>query len=190
MLATGARNPKQTEAWKMSLTARPRRPLRERFLEKVQKTENCWIWTGGKTSNGGYGMIRNEDGRGGRHLRAHRVAYELFVAPIPEGMCVLHRCDNPGCVNPDHLFLGTDADNAADSVAKGRQAQGERNGSAKLTQRQVQEIREQYRRGSAEFGCYGLGRQYGVDHSAIFAIVKGRNWKPKQIQFPPGAVAQ
>lgn len=151
-----------------------KRPLRERFLEKVQKTENCWNWIG--FTNRGYGGI-NEGGSSGRSLYAHRAAYELFVGPIPEGLCVLHHCDNKLCVNPNHLFLGTKTENSSDMVAKGRQARGERQGLAKLTWSQVREIREQYQSGSREFGTRALGRRYGVHQSEIWDIIHNHIWR-------------
>ena len=87
--------------------------LEERFWAKVKKTRRCWIWTG--TTPNKYGMIRCPPMR-----PAHRVSWEIHYGPIPKDMCVLHRCDNPPCVRPDHLFIGTKKDNALDSVAKGR----------------------------------------------------------------------
>ena len=153
--------------------------LQARFLGKVRKTETCWEWIGAKMGKGlayGYGKI-GEGGHRGKSLYAHRLAYELFVGPIPEGMRVLHHCDNPGCVNPQHLFLGTQADNLEDMTMKGRRARGEHQGAAKLTQEQVQEIRERYQAHSSEFGSTALGRRYGVSHSIILGIVKGQRWR-------------
>jgi hypothetical protein len=150
--------------------------LRERFLERTQKTDGCWAWTGAKTT-AGYGEIVG----GGRVLYAHRVAYELFVGPIPEGMCVCHHCDNPACVNPAHLFAGTYGDNLVDAIAKGRHTNpilsGENAVLAKLTWPQVHQIRSQYRHGSRDFGSVALGRRYGVDHVSILSIVHGHTWK-------------
>lgn len=151
------------------------RPLRERFLERICKTKNCWIWIGAKRDRNGYGRIAGNNG--GKRLRANRAAYELFIGPIPKGMSVLHKCDNPSCVNPKHLFLGTDADNHANCVMKGRQAWGERNGQSKLTLRQVKEIRKMYKYNSRGFGIYTLGKKYGVSSTVIFQIVNGKIWK-------------
>lgn len=153
---------------------RKRSSLRDRFLAKVQKTDGCWNWTG--YTRKGYGMIR-EGGRYCRRLQAHRLAYEFFVSPIPNGMCVCHHCDNPTCVNPQHLFVGSHVDNRADTVAKNRQARGERNGQAKLTSRQVHAIREQHQAWSHQFGAKALARRYGVHRSTIFDILSGEHWR-------------
>jgi len=94
-------------------------PLTNRFWDKVQISDrnSCWIWTG--TTPAGYGQIRGEPPKY-KKLRAHRVSYELHFGPIPKNKLVCHTCDNPKCVNPDHLFLGTSLDNNRDMVKKGR----------------------------------------------------------------------
>lgn len=107
------------------------RTVLERFEVKVRKTETCWIWTAGCL--GGYGRFRFN----GCTQNAHRVSWELFCGPIPSGMHVLHDCDNPPCVNPAHLFLGTNIDNIADRHRKGRDAKGTKNGQHTMPERTV-----------------------------------------------------
>ncbi len=97
--------------------------LAERFADKWAPEPNtgCWLWTG--ATNGRYGQI-HAGGRPGTHQRAHRISWELHHGPIPAGMFVLHKCDTPACVNPDHLFLGTQQDNLSDASNKGRMKGG------------------------------------------------------------------
>lgn len=149
--------------------------LEHRYWAKVQKGPGCWIWTG-RTAKGGYGYIS----RDGRDVVASRVGYELAYGPIPDGMFVLHNCpggDNPTCQRPEHLWLGTIADNARDMVAKGRQNNrvGEAAHLARLTEAQVREIRARYVPGVVGLGR--LGKEFGVTLQAIAAIVHRRSWK-------------
>lgn len=111
--------------------------LTQRFNSKVSVTPACWLWTGAR-SGLRYGGLKHE----GKVLRTHRVSYELHKGPIPDGMSVMHRCDNPLCVNPDHLQIGTHLDNMQDMFSKGRRlpASGERNGRAKLSDQQAAEV--------------------------------------------------
>lgn len=103
----------------------PVRPLGDRFWPKVQKSDGCWLWVAGGDSATGYGRIRL--GRAGtKHELAHRVAWQLTFGPIPDGLWVLHHCDTPRCVRPDHLFLGDCSDNMKDAATKGRMVKGER----------------------------------------------------------------
>ena len=144
--------------------------VQERFEAKVIRTDGCWEWTAGKFSTG-YGAFKLS----GRLQKAHRIAYELYVGKIPDGLCVCHRCDNPGCVRPDHLFLGTHADNARDKIDKGRgnQPLGERNGQAKLTEAQVVAIRSRYAAGERQ--C-DLAKECVVGHASIWRIVRRVTW--------------
>ncbi len=149
--------------------------LEARFWPKVHKTDGCWLWTGATLQ--GYGKI-GAGGHKGRPLSAHRVSYEIHYGPIPEGMHVCHRCDNPSCVRPDHLFIGTPADNIADMFSKGRNPprdnKGVRNGSAKLTAEKVVEIR---RDRAAGVLLKDLARKHGVSLTTISGAARGRNWQ-------------
>lgn len=142
-----------------------------RFIEKIDFPVGCWNWEGAINSRG-YGSLSID----GEFEQAHRASYRLFVGAIPSGMCVLHACDNPKCVNPRHLFLGTNQDNVNDKIAKGRLrvALGERQWKAKLTEENVLEIRERTKIG--EKASY-LAKVFGVHHSTINAIVAGVTWK-------------
>jgi len=118
----------------------------------------------------------NPDGYGalvasGRAYKVHRYAYELLMGSIPAGLLVCHRCDNPRCVNPDHLFLGTDSDNAADKVAKGRAPRGEQIPHAKLTEAAVIQIRSSGQPASV------LAERFGVTENHVRIVRHGRSWK-------------
>src|ERR1039457_5628606 len=114
-----------------------RKGLIERFWEKVQKSESCWLWTA-STFWDGYGQI----GLDGKKMRAHRLSYEINIGEIPEGLLVCHSCDNPRCVRPEHLFLGSQADNAQDMILKERSCRGTKNSQAKLSKEDVVKIRD------------------------------------------------
>ena len=151
-------------------------PLIDRFWSRVDKSGDCWVWTAA-TTNGGYGVIR-DTGRNGKIIRAHRLSWELHNGPIPAGIEVCHRCDNPPCVNPAHLFLGTHQDNVTDTVNKGRASGGGPRGAlhhqAKLTEAQVLDIRAVYAAGAAS--QRQLARKYNVDRGTIQHIVKRMVW--------------
>jgi hypothetical protein len=155
-----------------SRATKPVRTLAERFWKKVEKTDGCWTWTGGKDVNG-YGRM-SQGRRGLRPVLVHRVSWELHHGPIEEGLGVLHRCDTPACVRPDHLFLGSQADNMKDCASKGRNARGERSASAKLTEADVIAAREEHRAGGVSYSA--LARRYNMTPSAMRDVVTGRRW--------------
>jgi hypothetical protein len=148
------------------------RPLAERFWEKVSKDGDCWLWTASLT-RGGYGQFPL---RKGVIRRAHRIAWELENGPVPNGLWVLHRCDNPPCVRPSHLFLGTPKDNSADMTAKGRHNTplGSARPAARLSEADVITIRAA--RANGETGA-ALARRYGVHRSSIYHICNRDYWK-------------
>lgn len=146
-------------------------PLLQRFWEKIDRTETCWNWTGNKNDKGyGHCYFRGKD------VPAHRIAWEIEFGVIPEGLHVLHHCDNPGCVNPFHLFLGTNRDNVDDKVRKGRQSRlcGEACGASRCTWEEVREIRRLY---ACKWSARALGRKFGIAHGTVLRIVKGQTWK-------------
>lgn len=146
--------------------------LRERFWKRVTvgSEDECWDWTGHCWASG-YGCINVDHQR----YRVHRVAYELSVGPIPEGMLICHRCDNRKCCNPAHLFLGTCKDNIADCARKGRKTRGEDHPAAHLTEEQVREIRRRHGRKWGS-GSPTLAREFGVNPAHILQIVHRKKW--------------
>lgn len=172
------------------------RPIAELFWRHVDKAPDdaCWIWTASRNPKG-YGYFRNRK----RTVLAHRMAWELTYGPIPDGLLCLHHCDNPSCVHPDHLFLGTAADNTLDMMRKGRHGpevfpaykimgenhwsykypesvpRGEAVGTSKLTEGQVLEIRAAYAAGNVSKAA--LARQYGVSHHTIRFILSRKSWR-------------
>src|SRR5262245_59597698 len=147
------------------------------FVDKRMPSE-CWEWQGNK-DKAGYGRIKFKD----KYHKAHRLSYEINVGPVPEGLFICHHCDNPPCVNPNHLYAGTPRDNNNDTVARGRNVcgekhwtrskpervlRGEAHGRAKLTSEQVTAIRQAYANG---FSQSHLAVQYGVNWSTINRII-------------------
>lgn len=148
-----------------------------RFWSKVAKGDGCWLWTAGKGARD-YGLFGVPCWWGPRRaaVRAHRLSWAITHGRVPPSdMCICHRCDNPTCVRPDHLFLGTLKDNVQDCERKGRgnHAKGERQHCAKLTEADVREIRGPLRHISTP----KLAVRYGVHHSRISAARAGRTWK-------------
>lgn len=142
------------------------------FWERVQKSDGCWLWTGHRNPQG-YGTVWFQ----GNSWRAHRLAWHLTVGGVPAVQDVLHRCDNPACVRPDHLFLGVDADNAADREAKGRGNHHDGHSRSKLTTADARFIRQNYEPYSRVTGRLALAKRFGVHPSRIVAVVADKAWK-------------
>jgi predicted XRE-type DNA-binding protein len=147
-----------------------RSSVSERFWSKVVRglPDECWKWNAARHSDG-YGWFVVTD----RPEKAHRVAYQLAVSEIPNGMWVLHKCDNPLCVNPSHLYLGTVKDNSRDAVERNRTAHGERSKSSKLKEAEVHEIRRLRKQGVKQSVIAG---QFGISQSHISGIESRRFW--------------
>ena len=146
----------------------------ERFWHKVKKTDGCWEWLAHKDKDG-YGNFKVK----GKTVSAHRFSYELHTGEIPQGLFVLHKCDNPSCVNPDHLFLGTHQDNMNDMVNKDRSDHGEKVNTAKLSEMKVREIVKRFKDGLRNVD---IAREYGVTRQNVRSIRLGRTWKRVLIQ--------
>jgi hypothetical protein len=161
-------------------------PLAVRFWKFVRKGDGCWEWQGARDERG-YGIFTID----GKNRRAHRVAYRLTHGSLADDLVVRHTCDNPPCVNPEHLIGGTQLDNITDRNERGRTAKGERagfrrhperypsrkgerNGRAKITQSLADEIRERYKAGN--IGARTLAKQYGVSRALIRFVIKGKTW--------------
>lgn len=141
----------------------------------IDPRTGCWNWVRGL--NNGYGNISY------MHVNrlAHRVSFELFNGPIPDGRFVCHKCDNPKCCNPDHLFAGTSEENTKDRHAKGRSAKGSGAGPAKMTEQIVSEARTRYAAGE---NCASLAREYGISKTSMNYAICGRTWKHVGVSCP------
>lgn len=144
-----------------------------RFWHKVKKLgpNECWEWSGGR-DHAGYGR----SGTRAKRLSAHKQSWQIHHGPVPPGLCVCHKCDNPPCVNPNHLFLGTSTANTADKMAKGRHrvVRGEQHGNAKLTEADVRQIRLLHSQGAS---AYSLGARFSVSASLIHFVVNRKIWR-------------
>ncbi|HEX2915595.1 MAG TPA: HNH endonuclease [Chloroflexia bacterium] len=151
------------------IPSKRRIPIEKRFWTKVLKTDGCWLWQAYKHPKG-YGYVGVE---GNRNDKAHRVAYRLTYGDFDRKLHVLHKCDNPPCVRPDHLFLGTNLDNIKDRMAKGRMTglKGEKNPRAKLTMDQAREIRA-----IKGISQEKIAQRYHVTQSLISKIKLKQNW--------------
>ena len=148
------------------------RSIQERFWSKVFKGENCWLWLAQKTAFG-HGRFSVYHPDRNRHIPeyAHRWAWMLTHGPIPEGIQVCHHCDNPGCVNPGHLFLGTQADNMFDAMSKGRMCYGLNRSNHKLDPDKVRLIRADTRSRAA------IAAAFGVSEGVIQRVRNRTVWK-------------
>ena len=141
--------------------------LQDRFFSRFVKLENgCWQWRA-HTDKDGYGILPGAN----QNTRSHRLSYEIHIGEIPKEMIVCHHCDNPGCVNPDHLFVGTPKDNAHDALQKGRHYIGEKNGRSKLTVEKAKEIL------NSDMNGQKLADKFGVNRSTINNVKRGVTWK-------------
>lgn len=144
------------------------------FLDRIDKSGSCWMWTGYRDKNG-YGHLTVDN----INRTAHRYSWELVNGSIPDGLFVCHKCDNPSCVNPDHLFLGTQADNVKDCHDKGRSSggsmPGETNPSSKITEDQAKSIFVERNRNRKSLGS--IARQYGITEQMVWLIAKGKKWE-------------
>lgn len=149
-------------------------PNAQRQLAKYQARlvrddlTGCLVWTGSRNKDG-YGLVYHM----GKTQVLHRLWYREFIGPIGDGLCVCHRCDNPACVEPSHLFLGTNDENVADKVAKQRQARGVTNGRANLTEQSVRAIRAEYASGETQTV---LAKRYGIHQTHVSLIVRRKEW--------------
>lgn len=161
----------------------PPRPLADRFWKKVRKSDDCWTWTGARNPRG-YGILAyppEQPGAKAKQTTAHRISWELHFGPAAPDQVVCHKCDNPACVRPDHLFVGTQAENLADASRKNRLVgnrgifKGSANVQSKLTEGDVRNIRKRYALGGITHKI--LAREYGVSKGLVGAIITRRAWK-------------
>lgn len=138
-----------------------------RYVLRTVPDSNCWLWLA-SVDGSGYGCLKDEKGK---LIKSHRFSYELHKGPIEKGLHVLHTCNNPRCVNPEHLYVGTNFDNILDKVAHGRQAKGEAIKTGKLTTEQVYAIR------AAEGTHREIAKQFGIAHQNVGEIKRGRAWR-------------
>lgn len=140
-----------------------------RLLERVTKTETCWLFRGARKQHSGYGLIKFQ----GRQWKAHRLSYLAHVGPIPEGAMVLHRCAVRICVRPDHLYVGDAKQNARDTVAHGHAPRGERQAMSRLTAEMVAAARVEHASGVTQVE---LARRFGVNKSTMRRAISGKTW--------------
>lgn len=159
----------------LPIGTRARGTLEDRFFRHIEKTDECWLWTG-RLVGKGYGSL-GLGGRGAKQILAHRLSYQIHKGQIPNGLVIMHKCDNPRCVNPEHLDAGTQSQNIKDAFSRGRKInlpsglKGESHGASKLTNKDVIAIR-------ASTDTYQkLADMYGVSRTSIEKIRYRKTWK-------------
>lgn len=168
----------ETDPWREQRSTRARtqgrcgslwvtEPLAEKFNRFTRRTDGCWLWVGTR-DNWGYGLVRYE---GRSTFKAHRASWLLHRGPLTPGMWVLHSCDNPACVNPEHLRLGNHQQNIDDMVSRRRHAHGTRGAKAKVTDADVLAIR------ASTESAKALAARYSVSPAAIYSILRRKSWK-------------
>jgi hypothetical protein len=165
----------QRRAGLLPIGTRARGTIEERFFRHIEKTDGCWLWTG-RLVGKGYGSL-GMGGKGAKHKLSHRLSYEIHHGEIPDGMVVMHKCDNPRCVNPNHLEVGTQSQNIKDAFARGRKLnlpsglKGESHGASKLNNASVINIRE------STLSIAELAKLYGVSNTAIERVRARKTWR-------------
>ena len=153
------------------MTGRPKNKKSDVFKHyKINKETDCWVWQGSYFSNNPYGQFMVNR----KNYRVHRLSYEVSnKVTLLSSTNVCHSCDNPKCINPNHLFLGTHQDNRNDCISKGRQANGEQINRCKLTKKEVLEIRAKFKKGNS----VEISKEYGVTPENINCIIRRKTWK-------------
>ncbi len=153
------------------MPASKRLRLRAKIVSKLEFKDECWEWCAARDEDG-YGKIKIA----GKNRRTHRISYQLHVGQIAPGSQVLHKCDNPPCVNPDHLFVGSNDDNMADKSIKMRVVRGDMSPHAKLSAVTVSEMRQEYALGTVR--QVDLAKKHGVDQTTISLALCMKTWNP------------
>ena len=165
----------QRRAGLLPVGTRAPAPLEDRFFRNIEKTDSCWTWRG-RIVGKGYGMI-GLGGKGAKQVLVHRLSYEIHKGLIPDGLVIMHKCDNPRCVNPDHLEAGTQSQNIKDAFARGRKfnlpngIKGEEHGASKLTEQIVLAVR------ASTLSVAKLAELHGVNKSTIERIRYRKTWR-------------
>lgn len=146
----------------------------QQFENLFTKTDSCWIWHGQRHQLG-YGIVRHQSGR---REAAHRIAFRFYRGEIPRGLLVCHKCDTPSCVNPEHLFLGSQKDNLLDMIKKGRKKiwhpVGEKNPKSIFSEQQIRIMRSLYDSGQK---VANIRRRFGGAYQSVWLAVKRKTWK-------------